>query len=349
MAGGTMTRQVLELRDISKIFASSGGLRALIGGGGRQVSALKDLSLGLGAGEILGVVGESGSGKSTLGNIILGLEQPTTGTMLVDGKAGQGLKRGDRLAFRRRVQMIFQDPSGSLNPRFTIGRTVEEPLVIHGLGDAAERRRRMLAALEEAELKPAEHFAERFPHELSGGQRQRVAIARAVILRPSILIADEPVSMLDVSVRAGILRLLRRLVSDHDMSLIFITHDLSLIGTMCDRVIIMYRGCVVESGEAKAVMRAPRHPYTRQLIDAVPVPDPDWQPPPLTLKPGSEETPEAGCRFAPRCDLAFAPCRASMPALVSDPTGHAVACFHAESAGPIGRAQPTTDRMDLQR
>lgn len=325
-----MTNQtVLELQGISKVFTSSSGIWAAIRGRVQKVPALRDVKLSLAAGEIVGVVGESGSGKSTLANIILGLETATTGDMTLDGNSTRDLRGQARRVFRRRVQMIFQDPSGSLNPRFTIGQTVEEPLITQGIKGSEIRRLQVLAALEEAELRPAEAFIDRFPHELSGGQRQRVAIARAVILRPSILIADEPVSMLDVSVRAGILRLLRRLVRDHHMSLVFITHDLSLIGSMCDRVVIMYRGAIVESGNAREVMQRPRHPYTRQLIAAVPVPDPDWVPPALTVRAGSEETPTSGCRFAPRCDMAIDRCRAEEPSPGADDPRHEVACFRA--------------------
>jgi peptide/nickel transport system ATP-binding protein len=231
---------------------------------------VSDVSFSLAQGEVLGLVGGSGSGKSTLANMIMGLEEVTSGEILLEGKSISSFRRTARLEFRRCVQMVFQDPHGSLNPRFTIGETVEEPLIIHGLGAARERRLRVEAALEEAELKPASSFMNRYPHELSGGQRQRVSIARAVIIEPHLLVADEPVSMLDVSVRAGILLLLRRLVTQHNMAMIFITHDLSLVGQLCDRVAVMHRGRLVETGDALSVMQNPQAAYTKLLLSAIP-------------------------------------------------------------------------------
>jgi len=226
--------------------------------------------------------------------------------------------------------MVFQDPHGSLNPRFTIGRTVEEPLLVNGIGTEVERRQRALAALEDAELRPATAFADRYPHELSGGQRQRVAIARAIVLNPKLLIADEPVSMLDVSVRAGILALLHRLVAERGMGMVFITHDLSLLAQVCDEVAILYRGRLVEMGPAMSVMTAPLHPYTRQLIAAVPVPDPDYEATALpearapALEPGS-----AGCAFVARCTQSVDGCRRRDPVLAaSGDQGQRVACHN---------------------
>ena len=270
----TEQRYLLEVDAVGKTFRRSRGLSwMLAGGAGGTTRALDDVSLRLKRGKVLGIVGESGSGKSTLANLILGLETADQGRLVFDGHDTTTLRGQALKAFRRQVQIVFQDPQASLDPRFAVGRAIEEPLVIHGLGNAAERRRRVEAVLEETGLAPASAYLDRFPHELSGGQRQRVAIARAIVLEPSLLIADEPVSMLDVSVRAGILKLLSRLVKTRDMAMVFITHDLSIISYVCDELAILYRGKLVEQGSAQEVMRSPTHDYTRLLISAVPVPE----------------------------------------------------------------------------
>ena len=262
---------LLDIRDVTKTF-----VRRRFDDwwkGGTQTRALDKVSLSLERAKVLGIVGESGSGKTTLANIVLGLETQDSGSVRFDGREVSSLRGADLRAFRRQVQVVFQDPNASLDPRFTIGRSIEEPLVIHRSGDAAERRTRVQVVLEETGLSPASAYLSRFPHELSGGQRQRVAIARAIILEPSLLVADEPVSMLDVSVRAGILKLLGRLVKTHRMAMVFITHDLSIIRYVCDDLAILYHGNLVEKGPAAAVMDAPCDPYTRALIAAVPVPE----------------------------------------------------------------------------
>jgi oligopeptide/dipeptide ABC transporter ATP-binding protein len=283
---------------------------------------------------VLGVAGESGSGKSTLANLLVGLERPTGGIIRIGDRDLAHLRGADLLAFRRQVQMVFQDPFASLNPRFSVRRTVEEPLVIHGIGDRASRLVRAREALEEADLRPAELFLDRFPHQLSGGQRQRAAIARAIVLRPSVLVADEPVSMLDVSVRAGILRLLRGLVERLSMSLVFITHDLSLIGQMCDDLAIMYQGRIVELGRALDVLAQPLHPYTRALIAAVPVPDPTRRPAEDAAALLEATAPTGivhGCRFAPRCAHAVERCRTDDPRLRVVEPAHEAACHEIET------------------
>ena len=282
-AGMSAASSLLVAEGIGKTFTRRHGLTSFLARDGDSTTrALDDVSLRLERGRVLGIVGESGSGKSTLANLILGLETPSEGQLSFAGRDIARFGGKELKAFRRQVQMVFQDPQASLDPRFSVGRSVEEPLVIHGVGNADDRRRRVQTALEETGLAPAAAFLDRLPHELSGGQRQRVAIARAIILEPTLLIADEPVSMLDVSVRAGILKLLRRLVQARDMAMVFITHDLSIISYICDELAILYRGELVEHGPAIDVMSAPKHEYTRQLISAVPVPE--VQPPPPSLE-----------------------------------------------------------------
>ena len=327
---------LIHCDDVRKVYQGRRSLRELMvprRGDGHAIRALDGVSFRLERGRVLGIAGESGSGKSTLANLLVGLERPTGGLIRIGDRDLAGLRGPDLLAFRRQVQMVFQDPFASLNPRFTVRRAVEEPLVIHRMGDKAARFTRAMEALEEADLRPAELFLDRFPPQLSGGQRQRAAIARAIVLRPSVLVADEPVSMLDVSVRAGILRLLRRLVERLSMSLVFITHDLSLIGQMCDDLAIMYRGRIVEMGPALQVLAQPRHPYTRELIAAVPVPDPDRQ-----LGDDAAALLDAtvaldtthGCRFAPRCGHAVERCRAEDPRLRAIDGAHEGACHRIE-------------------
>jgi peptide/nickel transport system ATP-binding protein len=307
----------VEFAAVSKFFRSHSGMGELIPGVGtpREVRALDGVSFRLERGRVLGLVGESGSGKSTLANVLVGLEAPTSGQMLFEGGDFSSLSRSERHAFHRRVQMVFQDPYASLNPRFTIRQTVEEPLIVHRY-PRQDRTRLVVEALERSELRPGTAFLDRYPHELSGGQRQRVAIARAIVLGPSVLVADEPVSMLDVSVRAGILRLLRSLVDQLEMALIFITHDLSLIGQICDELMILYRGKVAEFGPAQAILDRPLHPYTQQLIAAVPVPDGRSRPAdlPAQLMNASEIVGEGPqCNFSPRCIFAVDICRKSVP------------------------------------
>lgn len=266
-------RPLLECRTLTKEFGRGRALSAILSGRNVRnlVRAVDDVSFDIARGEVLGLVGGSGSGKSTLANMIVQLEKPTKGEIILDGRPTHGLVRSERLKLRRKVQMVFQDPNGSLNPRYTIRQTIEEPLAIHSLGSARERARRVEEALEEAELRPSSRYIDRYPHELSGGQRQRVAIARAIVLQPKLLVADEPVSMLDVSVRAGILDLLRKLVRNHQMAMVFITHDLSLLGQVCDRVAVIHLGKLVEIGTAFDVISNPQADYTRQLLAAVPV------------------------------------------------------------------------------
>jgi oligopeptide/dipeptide ABC transporter ATP-binding protein len=326
---------VLEARGLTKHFPLRGGFFAqLLGQATRLVRAVEGVDFALGEGEVLGVVGESGCGKSTLGMTVVRLYEPTAGEVRFLGE-DVAHYRGRRLrAFRRHAQIIFQDPYQSLNPRFTVFDAVREPLVIHGLASSATLVDRVVETLDQVGLRPPETFCARFPHELSGGQRQRVAIARAMVVRPRFVVADEPVSMLDVSIRAGILKLLRRFTRDAGLSLLYISHDISTVRYLCDRTAVMYLGRIVEFGPTESVLARPRHPYTRALLAAVPLPDPDSGRARVRLPgevPSSVSRPP-GCAFHPRCPEVFEPCAALAPRLVPDGTSRAVAC-HLHASG----------------
>ncbi|HEU5300175.1 MAG TPA: ABC transporter ATP-binding protein [bacterium] len=317
---------VFTLEEVTKRFPRRGG--------GAPITALDRVSLTLRPGEILGLAGESGSGKSTMAELLVRLQTPTEGRIRFDGGDLAHLSGETLHAFRRRVQMIFQDPYESINPRFTVRGWVEEPLLIHRTGGPAERLAGVREALERAELRPPDAFLDLFPHHLSGGQRQRLSIARAIVAGPSVLVADEPVSMLDVSVRGGILRLLRALRETLGLAIVYISHDLSTVRQITDRVAVLYRGSLVEIGPTEAVMREPRHPYTQALLSAIPTLSVDGPPRRRVALPLEDgPVPEDACRFAPRCPHVMPVCRERRPALVEQPAGHAAACFlHAPDA-----------------
>ena len=328
---------LLEARDIEVRFAARGGR------GANDARALDGVTLEWRRGEILGVVGESGCGKSTLARTLLGLQPATAGTVALDG--GDVSDRARRSELRRRVQMIFQDPYQTLNPRQRVRAIVSEPLVVQpdaaGRGrDGGDRDARVARALQDVGLDP-ERFLDRYPHQLSGGQRQRVAIAAALVLEPDGLICDEPVSMLDASVRAQILAVLLDLQRRRELALLFITHDLSLAWSLCDRLAVMYLGRVVEQGQATDVIERPQHPYTRALVDAVPVPAAGGGGRRELL---GGELPDAtavptGCRFHPRCPRRFDPCdRVDPPLLPAGAPDQLAACLlhDPEHAGRAG-------------
>ncbi len=326
-----MSEPLLQVEGLRKLFAiGRGGFRR---GAPLQVHAVDGVSFTVAAGEALAVVGESGCGKSTLALTLMGLEGATAGSVRFDGKELVGLGSGALKETRRRIQMIFQDPYESLNPLMTVGEIVAEPLHVHGLAkSAAERQQRVMQALADAGLKPAEHYIQRFPHELSGGQRQRVAIAAALVLEPQLLIADEPVSMLDVSIRAEILNLLADLKQTRNIAILFITHDLGTVSAVADRIAVMYLGRIVETGTVAEVMAAPQHPYTRALLSVVPAPNPRLRRQHIILQ---GETPDPihlppGCRFHPRCRIATDACRTVDPALAPTTTGQLAACIHLD-------------------
>ncbi len=269
------------------------------------------INLDLHKGEVLGLVGESGSGKTTLGRTMLGLVPATSGSIKLRGQEITGLSEGEMRPLRRRVQIVFQDPHASLNPAMTIGTAIGDPLRFHGIAEnRADRERRVAAVLERVGLAPASQFADKYPTDLSGGQKQRAVLARAIVLGPDILVADEPVSMLDMSVRAKILELMIALKKDLGLTYIYITHDLATAKFFCDRIAIMYLGRIVELGPAEQIYDDPKHPYTQSLLHAIPEPDPTRSVP-RDLPRG--EIPDAvnpplGCRFHPRCPKAFEVC-----------------------------------------
>jgi len=312
--------KLLEVRGLCVDFPTRRGpLRALDG-----------VSFDIAAGEILGVVGESGSGKSTLGRLLLHLVAPTSGRIVFDGTDLSRLDRKGVHAFRRRAQPIYQDPYNSLDPRWRTARTIREPLDAFGIGTPAEREARVAELLEAVGLS-ARHGAAR-PHELSGGQRQRAAIAAALAPKPDLIVADEPVSALDVLVQAQILNLIASLQREFGLTIVFITHNLSVVEHLADRVAVMYLGRIVELGATADVLAAPQHPYTRALIDSIPHPDPARR---LELSPLRGEIPSPidpppGCRFHTRCPIAVNLCRSVDPALRSDASGRVVACHLAQ-------------------
>lgn len=298
--------------------------------GNKNVHAVDDVSFDLARNEVFALVGESGCGKSTLILTLLGLEKATAGRIEFEGRDVTDLSGTKLKELRRHIQIVFQDPYESLNPLMTIGELVAEPLLVHSIGhNRAERLERASRALEDAGLKPAENFIYRRPHELSGGQRQRVVIAGALVLEPTVLLADEPVSMLDVSIRAEILNLLADLRARRGISIIFITHDLSTAAYFADRLAVMYLGRIVELGRTQDVLAAPNHPYTQALLSVIPVPNPR-QRRERTILQGDPPNPidlPSGCRFHPRCPVALERCTQTDPSLVAVGDGHRAACL----------------------
>jgi oligopeptide transport system ATP-binding protein len=272
---------LLEVRHLTKEFTRRKGLF----GKGTSVRAVDDVSFAIEKGETFGLVGESGSGKTTTGRCILRLIEPTSGEVVFDGRDVLGLSRADLRRARREMQIVFQDPYSSLNPRMRVADIVEEPLIIHRLGSKAERRARVKELFALVGLNP-DHL-ERFPHEFSGGQRQRIGLARALALNPSLIVADEPVSALDVSVQAQVVNLLMELQQRLGLTYLFIAHDLRLVEHICTRTAVMYLGRIVEMGETSKLFGAPQHPYTRALLSAIPVPDPDAPRQRIVLDPAS--------------------------------------------------------------
>ena len=317
---------ILSVKDLAVHFPIGGGF---LSGGLRLLRAVDGVDLELKRGECLSLVGESGCGKSTVALSMLGLLAPTRGRIVLDGHVVTGRRSGDRKALARIVQMVFQDPYASLNPRQTVRRTLEDPLRLHGVTTRSEVDDRVAVMLRRVGLRPEQ--AGRYPHEFSGGQRQRIGIARALILNPKIVICDEPVSALDVSIRAQIINLLLELKETLGLSYIMISHDLGVVEHMSDRVAVMYLGRIVEAGGWRDIFERPAHPYTQTLIAAIP--DPLRRAPLATTKgelPNPLDPPD-GCAFSPRCRYAEAVChRAPVPPLETRDDGHAVRCLRAD-------------------
>ena len=328
---------LLQVENLVTRYPLRRGLRAALARRPRQVvRAVDGVSFTLARGEMLALVGESGCGKTTTAQSVLRLVEPDAGTVRFLGRDVTHLPAGELRRLRRHMQLVYQDPYESLDPRFSVAQTVQEPLLVHRGAVAArgraERRRLAASALERAGLSPAGMYLDRHPHELSGGQRQRVAIAASLVLEPDLLVADEPVSMLDVSVRAGVLGLLDGLRREQGLGILMITHDLSTAASFADRIAVMYLGRIVEQGPAREVIDHPRHPYTRALLSVVPKRDPAARARPQLLE---GETPDptvipGGCRFHPRCPVAFDRCPTEDPALRAVPGGggdHRAACL----------------------
>jgi oligopeptide transport system ATP-binding protein len=324
-----MSEPLLEVRDLVKHFPIGGGVLAKPVG---VVRAIDGVSFSIRKGETLGLVGESGCGKTTTGRCILQLERPTSGSIVFEGVDMVTLDAAALRAVRQRMQVIFQDPYSSLNPRMTIGQILAEPLKVHGIRrDKGERELRVRELLTQVGLLP--QHAKRYPHQLSGGQRQRVGIARALAMEPSLIVCDEPVSALDVSIQAQIINLLEELQARLGLTYLFIAHDLSVVRHISDRVAVMYLGKVVEFADRKALYEEPLHPYTRALLSAVPIPDPKVEAKrERTVLRGevpSPLNPPSGCVFHPRCPIAVERCTAAVPTLREIRPGHWAACHLA--------------------
>jgi len=324
-----MTQAIISLQDAKKYFpVQKGFVERLLAKQEQFVHAVDGVSFDVERGEVFGLVGESGSGKTTTGYVVLGLLRPDSGSVMFDGVDTTKTTEKEFRVMRRRMQMIFQDPSSALHPRMKIGQNVMEPLRIHNSGTVAERRAKAVEMLERVGLNPAELFFDRYPHELSGGQKQRVVIARALILRPELIVADEPVAMVDVSVRVQILDLMMKLKSEFSLTYVFITHDLSAASYVCDKIAVMYLGKIVEFAPKDELFDNPQHPYTKALLAAIPVPEPGEMRQKILPKGEipSPINPPSGCRFNPRCTYAVKSCSLEEPRLEEASPGHYVAC-----------------------
>src|SRR5690625_5295831 len=318
-----MQKPILEVKGLKKYFDITGGVFGRKVG---EVKAVDDLSFSVNKGEILGIVGESGCGKSTTGKALLRLIEPTEGTIKFEGKDITHINDEEMRKLRRHMQIIFQDPYASLNPRHSVGKIIEEPLLIHGMSNKQDRVDRVHELLEVVCLNAS--YASRYPHQFSGGQRQRIGIARALANNPKLIICDEPVSALDVSVQSQILNLMEELRDEFNLTYVFIAHDLSVVKHISDRVGVMYLGRMVELTDKEKLYDDPKHPYTQALLSAVPLPDPDIAKERIILKGDvpSPENPPTGCAFHTRCPSAMDICRKVRPVFEEIEDNHFVAC-----------------------
>ncbi|MGY3483673.1 oligopeptide/dipeptide ABC transporter ATP-binding protein [Bradyrhizobium sp. USDA 4011] len=340
---------LLEVEGLVKHFVAE---RSVFGRPTAHVKAVDGVSFTVEAGKTLALVGESGCGKSTVSRLVLRLIEPDAGRVHFEGRDLRALNAEQLRAFRRDAQLIFQDPYASLNPRMTVSQILTEPLALHDLVPAARRRERVEELLRLVGLEP--RFARRYPHEFSGGQRQRIAIARALAVEPKLIICDEPVSALDVSIRSQILNLLRDLQDRLKLAYIFVSHDLAVVKHIADRVAVMNLGTIVETAEAQALFAAPRHPYSRALLSAIPVPKPRARRSRIVLEGElpSALNPPSGCRFHTRCPYVIARCRNEIPQLLADGAGHATACHRVAELPPAetivpadGGFSPTLEKL----
>jgi oligopeptide/dipeptide ABC transporter ATP-binding protein len=339
---------VLEVRHLGKVFLRRSGLPGFRRTS--RVEAVRDVSFTVAASETLGLVGESGSGKSTTARLLLRLIDPTSGEVRLKGEDLAALSARELRARRGGMQMIFQDPFASLNPRLSVGYQIAEPLAVHGVARGKAAQDRVAALLERVGLNP--DHARSYPHQFSGGQRQRIAIARALAIEPDLIIADEAVSALDVSVRAQVLNLLADIRREQRLSMVFISHDLGVVWHVVDRVAVMYRGRIVETGPVRSVFQTPRHPYTRELLEAMPVARPGGRRAAAVLPPGGAQTAGSGCSFAPRCPLAERACTESEPPLLPIGEGRASACYRSGDVPPFSLGQdamPAAARERLRK
>ena len=318
-----MTKPLLKVEGLKKYFPIKKGLLGKTVG---QIKAVDNVSFYVNEGETLGIVGESGCGKSTTGRMLMRLLEPTEGTVEFDGKDLTSLSTEEMRKTRRDIQMVFQDPYASLNPRHTIEKILGEPLLVHGMKDSKERRDKIYEFLEIVGL--SKYHAKRYPHQFSGGQRQRIGIARALMTNPKLIIADEPVSALDVSIQAQVLNLMKDLQSEFNLTYIFIAHDLGVVRHISDRVGVMYLGKIVEVSESEQLYANPLHPYTQALLSAVPVPDPAYEKQEILLEGDipNPADPPTGCTFHTRCPYVMDVCRKEIPQLIEMEKGHSVAC-----------------------
>jgi peptide/nickel transport system ATP-binding protein len=333
----------LEARGLTKWFPADSGVLS----GRSQIHAVDDVTFALRPGTITALVGESGSGKSTVARLLARLYEPTAGGILFEGNSVAGQRRRrDLLHYRSQVQMIFQDPFGSLNPVKTVRHHLARPLRIHKRAPLSHVDEQVNALLTTVGLVPPEKFARKYPHELSGGQRQRVAIARALAVVPKVVIADEPTSMLDVSIRIGILNLMRELKEEHDLAFLYVTHDLACARYVADTVLVMYAGQIVEQGPAESVLQTPLHPYTQLLLSAVPDPE-AVESAPIEIRKGlaaAAVDPPEGCRFAQRCPLRIDTCTHLTPELVAPTPGHSARC-HVTAPSSASREDNHVERV----